>query len=184
MLIRIFPTGKALRNKSQGFTLIELLMIIFIIGVFSTFLTLRLEGFFSVGLLRQTAEMIANDIKILKSKATYTKMDQKIIFDIDKNSYHIIIKNTSIVNNTSTLNENLINPVITKMLPEGIDVTDIKLHSNDIKKNGLVEILFFADGSAQEAVLHMKDEKDKKITLKINPSNGDVTIHDTNAKTS
>lgn len=178
MFMRIFSRCSPQLFKLRGFTLIELLLIIFIIGIFSTFLTLRLEGFFSLGGLEQAAKMIANDIKILQSKATYTKVEQKIVFDMDQESYNIFIKNSSNQNNANSMKEMLIDPVITKILPKGIDLAGIKIPPDDIKNTGSVEIRFYSNGSAQEAMLHLKNEKGEKITLKINSHDGSVIIQD------
>ena len=181
MKTRILPTGHNPLDKHfnyRGFSLLELLIVISIIGMFSTLLTLRLEGFFSEGALRQAAKMIISDIGTLRAKAAYTHLEQQIVFNIDEESYHIIEKDNTSAKDTEDVKEDEYEPLEIK-LPSGVDLEDVMLLTGEKIQEGETMLRFFANGSVQSALIHLKNEDAQTFTLELNPLTGHVTIHDT-----
>jgi len=181
MKTKILPTGHNPLDKHynhRGFSLLELLIVISIIGLFSSLLTLRLEGFFSEGALRKAAKMIISDIGILRAKAAYTHLEQQMVFNIDEESYHIIDKDNTDAPDIEDGKDDEYEP-LEKKLPAGINLEDVMLLTGEKIQEGETALRFFANGSVQSALIHLKNEDEDTFTLEINPLTGYVTIHDT-----
>lgn len=189
MKIKILPAGCNLRSKqyfSRGFSLLELLVVIAIVGLFSSFLMLRLEGFFSEGALRQAAKMIISDIGILRAKAAYTHLEQQMVFNIDDESYHIIGEDAASNKDTeSDIDTDMdaefeeADEPVEKKLPPDIDLEDIMWLTGEKEQEGEATLRFFPNGSVQSALIHLRNDDQEVFTLEVNPLTGHVTIHDT-----
>lgn len=66
----------------------------------------------------------------------------------------------------------------TRQLPAGILLKDIQTsHDLEPVETGRAYIYFFRNGTAEEAIINLKDEADEKhISIKINPFNGETEI--------
>ena len=180
MKTRILPIGYSpLANpyNGKGFSLLELLIVIAIIGLFSTLLVIRLEGFFSEGALRQAAKMIINDIGTLRAKAAYTHLEQQMVFNIDEESYHIIDQDNAPVNDSDEEADDT--EPLEKQLPGDIDLEDVMFLTGEKIQEGEARLRFFANGSVQSALIHLKNNNAETYTLEINPLTGHVIIHET-----
>ena len=81
---RTLATGLTKNNSSPGFTFIELLVVIFILGIFSALMSIRVGGVVSGGDLRLASRIIIGKITELRGRAAYSHREQFLGFQIEK----------------------------------------------------------------------------------------------------
>ncbi|MDH3976736.1 MAG: hypothetical protein OEV42_20935, partial [Deltaproteobacteria bacterium] len=62
--------------------------------------------------------------------------------------------------------------------PEEIKILDIHIPGKEKKSIGETLISFFPGGMADSALIHLKDNEDKEITLELSPLSRKVEIHE------
>jgi hypothetical protein len=63
-------------------------------------------------------------------------------------------------------------------LPSGVRIEDVVLPSRGKIQQGEAGIRFFANGSVERAVIHLRNEREEAYTLEISPITGHVEVQD------
>ncbi len=173
-----FQTGLIQKSKIHGFTLMELLVVLLIVGLFSALLSIRIENLFSGGDLRLASRIIIAEINKRRGKAAYTHKEQVLGLKVGNNMLYSIDSESqrAIVPDLITEEEKIALKAI--YLPDGVILEDVVIVSKGKVQGGEARIRFFANGTVDRSLIHLRNEADKVYTLQINPLTGDVRVHD------
>jgi len=171
------PTGRPGKNSGPGFTLVELLVVIFIVGLFSALVSIRIEGALSGGDLRLASRIIAGQVAGIRGKAAAAHREQVLGFDFGQNA----LRREEEKDGEAPLSGETPGgeaPAVTTMLPPGTRLEDITIGQRGTFREGTVLLRFFANGCVEPALIHLRNEKDRAFTLRINPVTGRVRVYD------
>lgn len=176
---KMSPTGKFKRSRASGFTLIEVSVVLFILAIFFGLFSLRLEGMFSGGDLRLASRILIGEITRLRGIAAYTHTEQELRFDISQNQFYTIDTLPGVENNKVGvfLEEGNDNRKTIK-LPDGVNLEDVVVLTLGKFQGGEGGIRFYANGSVERSLIHLRNENNDVYTLEITPSTGHVIIHE------
>jgi prepilin-type N-terminal cleavage/methylation domain-containing protein len=175
------PIGLSARNSLPGFTLLELLMVLLIVGFFTTLLTLRIEGVLAGGDLRLASRVIIGEINRLRGKAAHTRQDLELSLDLDEERFYPVEPLRDVekesgerISSARETGEKL----NAFRVPQGVELEDVVVFSRGKIQEGEARIRFYANGCVQKSLLHLKNTRNERYTLEINPLTGRVTIYD------
>jgi len=172
-------TGPLRKNETSGFTLVEFLVVMFIIGLFSTLISIRIEGALSGGDLRHATRLIMGEINELRGKAASTHKEHFLGFNIDENylyTYHRLQEKEDLSGRFQEDQGNYLKAI--KRLPDGVKLEDIVIFSKGKIQEGEAAIRFFSNGCIDRSIIHLRNDRNEAYTLKINPITGQITIYD------
>ncbi|MBN1106590.1 MAG: prepilin-type N-terminal cleavage/methylation domain-containing protein [Deltaproteobacteria bacterium] len=172
-------TGHSRKADPRGFSFFELLLVLLILGLFSTLLTLRLEGLFTGGDLRRASREIIGEIARLRGRAAHSRVEQVLRFNLDENCFYPVEKEIGEDDSTGwTAFPVGFEGSAKREMPEGVELVDVVLLSGGKVQEGEVDIRFFANGCVESAFIHLRNRAQAVHTLEINPITGQVRIHD------
>jgi prepilin-type N-terminal cleavage/methylation domain-containing protein len=172
-------TGSLRKNKIRGFTLVEFLVVIFIIGLFSTLISIRIEGALSGGDLRLATRQIMGAINELRGKAAATHKEQFLGLNVDENylyTYQPLPEKEDLSGRFYEDHGNYVKAI--KRLPDGVKLEDVVIFSKGKTQEGEAAIRFFSNGCIDRSIIHLRNDRNEVYTLKINPITGQITIYD------
>ena len=70
-------------------------------------------------------------------------------------------------------------PENAKALPRGVFFEDVDVAGKQKKQEGVAEMRFFANGSVERCLIHVRDGKGRTFTLEVHPLTGRVEVHET-----
>ena len=156
-----------------GFTLLELAVVLFLIGLTATLVAPYFSGFRG-SLLKSEVRRLAGRIAFVYDKASSHKLVMRLTFDLDGNSYFV-----------SKLDPYAPMPVFVPdsqtgsapvMLPAGVRLRDVTVENQGTVGRGLISCMFYPEGYADAAIIHLGDEWGNIFTLAIDPLTGRVAI--------
>lgn len=178
MRTQTLATGKPGSSSQDGFTLLELMVVIVIIGLFSALFSVRIESVLSGGDLRYASRILMGEISKLRGEAAYTRTDHVLELDIAENtlSRPDLETNKMGFSDEPSKMRGTNNQVI--KLPKGVDLQDVVVASKGKIQEGKALITFYANGTVDRALVHLRNEKNEAYTLEVNPLTAQVTLHD------
>ncbi len=155
------------------------MIVLFLLGLISGILSLRIEGSLSGGDLRLASRMIIGEINSLRGKAAATRQEQTLALNVDENSLYPLEGDSSEADisgwgrevKTSSLQKG-------RRLPEGVDLEDVYSFSEGKIQEGEALMRFFANGCVDRTLIHLRNEEDDAYTLDVNPLTGHVRLYD------
>jgi len=168
----VFPLGGPPVRQRAGFTLFELIVVLFILSLISLLVLPKLESFLTPD-LSGTARHLIGVIRSLHDDAEASKQIYRLNYDLDAGEYW-----ASMVSKKEDSPES--NPVIVKhiALPGRIRFKDVvTLHQGKVGE-GKAFTQFYPSGRVEKTLIHLTLDKDRVLTLMINPLNGTVKIYD------
>ncbi len=163
-------------TAAAGFTLLELMVVLLLTGIFLSVISLRIENVFSGGDLRLASRIIIGRINQARAQAVYTRSEQVIGLNVDRNSFYAIkpedTGKQSPYWTASDLEEG------ETPLPQGVRLEDVTVLTRGKIQEGEARIRFFANGCIERSLIHLRNEADQSYTLEINPLTGSVKLHD------
>lgn len=174
-------TGPSKKGEASGFTFLELLVVLVILGLFGSLVSLRIQDVFTQGDLRLASRVVMGEVQRFRGKAAYTSEMQVMQMELGRNVLYP--KEPADAGSASRSSEpdlglgDEADRVVT-VLPEGVFFEDVITRVEGKVQEGVAGVRFFADGTVQEAYIHLRNEKEAFYTLEINPLTGYVTIHD------
>lgn len=162
----------------KGFTLLELVVVLLILGVFISIIPLRIESFFTGGDLQVAGRMIAGRVQELRGRAASSRIPQMLGLDIDRNEIYAVEDiGSGRQSSTGFIPAAQAEPR-RYSLPDGARIEDVVVRGRGKTQMGEARIRFFANGTAERALIHLRGESDLGVTLAVNPLTGQVKIHD------
>ncbi|RJQ49968.1 MAG: prepilin-type N-terminal cleavage/methylation domain-containing protein [Desulfobacteraceae bacterium] len=163
-------------TAAAGFTLLELMVVTLLTGIFLTVISLRIENVFSGGDLRLASRIIIGRINQARAQAVYTRTEQVIGLNVDRNSFYKIKPEDSGKQSAYWTASDLEEGEMP--LPQGVRLEDVTVLTRGKIQEGEARIRFFANGCIERSLIHLRNEADQSYTLEINPLTGSVKLHD------
>ena len=173
--MRTSSTGWWCRSKGGGFTLLELLLVMVILTVFSSILFLRLESLLSGGDLSLAGRMIVNEINRARGEAAYTHQDRFLRFNLENDVIYLVEPRKPLQEGLETQEDPLLRA---RGLPSGVVLEDLVIGSKEKVQYGEVDLRFFANGSMDRALIHIRNEDNDVLTLTLSPLTGQVDVQE------
>lgn len=154
-------------GSKAGFTLLELIVVMALIGI-TLFLTLpRLRAGLVGDPMFKMARQMVFLTKQLRAEALSRQMDLILRVDLDEQKFGVVME-------TGGDSEQSGQPdgsgAEFQTLPEGVNVVDIIFPRKEKITGGRVDIGFFRQGYADQALVHLQDwDNDQALTLFIEP---------------
>lgn len=157
-------------RRSGGFTLIELVIVIAIIGVLAGMLVPRLPDI-TAARLKSSSRKLSGVISYLYDRAAATQIVLRLTFDMEKNEYYI-----SLLNTDNQFEETSFTFARRTSLPDSVKVSETRTSAQGRINKGKAFVHFFPSGYVERAVIHLKDDSDREMTLITSPLTGRVRI--------
>ncbi len=165
-------TSRAGISSNRGFTLVELAIILLIIGLFSALTLPNMMGSGESD-LKKGAARLQGLVKYLYNEAALTGQEHRLIFDLDKRSYHVafVDEGRKLRRKTAGLGK-------PEQLPGDIIFSNIEVSGRGSFSSGEVSTYFYPVGWLDETIVHLKSPKGAELTLRFSPLTGAMEIHE------
>lgn len=152
-------------NNQAGFTLVELVLVVLLLGLLAS-LTMPLLGRGNPGNLNGVARRLAGTVKYLYNEAAMTGLEQRLVFDLGDGSYW------SQERSESGELERRDGMGRRYRLPESVAIESIYQPRNGEYRSGEVITRMQPGGWLDETIIHLRDEDERKLTLRLVPLTG------------
>lgn len=161
--------------KENGFTLLELLLVLVIVSLMLSPLLINLESPFGEGDLRMAGRMIVSEVTRTRAEAAYTHRERALRFNLEKNLIYPVDLKPAAQEEFQQQEDVLLRG---KPLPAGVVLVDLVIGAKEKIQFGEADIRFFANGSMDRALIHIRNGENGAMTLTLNPLTGDVAIQE------
>ncbi len=152
-------------SNQSGFTLIELTLVVLLLGLMAS-LSLPLISGLEPNRLESSARRLAGTVKYLYNEAAMTGQEHRLIFELKNNSYR-----AEKVNETGEL-ESLQGIGSKKQLSAGVQFVRIYQAQRGEQSEGEMTAALLPGGWMEETIIHMRDDNERKMTLRLVPLTG------------
>lgn len=181
--------GWSTRKKTRGFSLLELVLCLTIITIFLTFVMVRIDALTGYGDLREAARVLATEIGKRRGEAAYSHTEKLLGFDLERGWIYPIGDDSRIETEEEERHDSgqeepegkyRIRKV--RALPRGVRFVDLVVYPEKGIVEGEARIRFFPNGCTDEALIHLKNEKEEFYTLEVLSFTGEVVVHNRNVQ--
>lgn len=165
----MMQTLKAGISGKKGFTLIEVAMVLLILSILLITAAPRLISFLASSKLETNVSRLAIYLENIRDEAVYKRRILILRCRIEEGNFTLYAPSGEKEKGV------LMKPFD---FPEEIRVLDIHLPGREKKSIGETLISFFPGGMADSALIHLKDNEDREVTLEISPLSRKVEIHE------
>lgn len=155
----------------SGFTLIELTLVVLLLGLMAS-LSMPLISGFESNHLNSSARRLAGTVKYLYNEAAMTGMEHRLTFELEDNSYR-----AANINAAGELKA-LQGVGAKKKLSSGVQFVNIYQPQRGEQSEGEITTAFLPGGWLEETIIHLQDDKEHKMTLRLVPLTGLTEIYD------
>lgn len=167
--MQISTAGRS--SNQAGFTLIELALVVLLLGLMAS-LGLPLLSGFEPNHLDSSARRLAGTVKYLYNEAAMTGQEHRLTFELADSSYRAA--------NVSPSGE--LQPLqgvgAKKRLSSGVRFVSIYQPQRGEQREGEVTTALLPGGWLEETVIHLQDDAEHKMTLRLVPLTGLTEIYD------
>lgn len=162
-LPRISTTGKLNSSSynNKGFTLIELIVVIIIMSVLLVFAMPRMSGFIFQDDTDQMIRWLVIKARSLRNRAVEQQKDYFLNIDIDNSRLWVTDETIDTEEAMNKASENGFS------LPESVVIRDVVYPGIGKALQGTVVISFRKQGYADQAVIHIRDQDDRNVSLMV-----------------
>jgi prepilin-type N-terminal cleavage/methylation domain-containing protein len=152
-----------LHRANSGFTLIELIVVIVIMSVLLVFAMPRFSSFILTDNMDTVTRWLIFKANSLKNRAVKDQKYYVINVDLDNNRFWIT--------DESMVDEETLQHAADKSynLPENVRILDVEFPGKGRTMQGIAEIFFYKKGYSDQAVIHIKGDDERKISLFVEP---------------
>ena len=168
-MMQISTAGRS--SNQAGFTLIELALVVLLLGLMAS-LSLPLISGFEPNRLDSSARRLAGTVKYLYNEAAMTGMEHRLTFELDDNSYR-----AEQVNLTGEL-QPLLGVGAKNRLSDGVQFASIYQPQRGEQNEGEIVTALLPGGWMEETIIHLQDDKEHKLTLRLVPLTGLTEIYE------
>ena len=163
--------------NNRGFSLFELVIVLFMISLFLSLVTVPIQGVFAGGDLGRATRMIMSEVSRLRGEAAYTREPQILVINMTEHAFYPMEPEQE-----KTLDDILSGAERKssrkQVLPQGVYFEDVVILSRGKEQEGEAFIRFYANGSVDHSLIHLKNNADNAYTLEIHPVTGHLRIHE------
>ncbi len=157
--------------SDAGFTLLELILVLLIIGTMAVLILPRVS-LLTGDDLKRSARQLSSTIQFVSERSASSKRLLRLNFDLEKGRYWL-----SEPNDQGEFAPSNIDGHREWQLPEGVRFKDIVVARGKVAE-GEVFTQFYASGRIDSTVLHLTNERERAVTLMVNPVTGRVRFYD------
>lgn len=167
-----YPRRRRLTGQ-HGFTLLEIAIVIFIMGLMLTIAVPYIGGWGRAE-LKSAARRLAGRATYLFSEASTRKLVIRLVFDLDRNSYRVLIADPYAPQPRFFPDQSWAGAPVT--LPSNVRIHDVTVEGVGTFTRGAVACQFYPEGYVDATLLHLVDNRGNVMTLRFDPLTGRVLI--------
>ncbi len=162
------------KRGCSGFTLMELMVVLVIMALTAAFVVPRLGGPLSRLGSVSAAKKTCACLRYARSRAASKKKAYKVVFDIDKN----ILTISPFYENNEPEKAGGSGKSFDKSyeLPQGVFFEELVDSHDRYADSGRFTIVFFPNGGSSGGKIMIKDKKNRKFTIDVDPISGTVRV--------
>ncbi len=164
------------RKGCPGFTLLELMVVLVIVALTAAFVVPRLGGPLSrLGAL-SAAKKTGASLRYARSRAASEKKAYKVVFDTDKNFLTISPFYEESGREKTDDSKKSFNK--SYKLPKGVFFEELIDSHDRYADSGEFTMVFFPNGGSSGGKIIIRDEKNRRFTIEVDPISGAVRLVD------
>lgn len=158
-------------TRQAGFTLIELVIVVFLLGLFSALVIPRLPGIGEDG-LKSSARRIAGTVKYFFNEAALSGRPHRLVFNLGDGTFRVrrLEADGTLVDLDGSGKE--------QRLRGKVRFRDIAIPGRGTYSQGEVAAEIHPVGWMEETVVHLEEEGDRQLTLRVMPYTGTTEVFD------
>jgi prepilin-type N-terminal cleavage/methylation domain-containing protein len=151
-----------LTKNNRGFTLIELIVVMVLISMMFTFALPKMDGFLYVDNRDRVSRWVILKVEQLKNMAVQKQTPHILHVDIKENMFWISVQG---------MDEEALDKARKDgyKLPSDIRLVDIIYPGQSLKDDGRSDVIFYARGYSDHAIIHMQNDDEEKMSFVIEP---------------
>ena len=149
------------QHSSKGFTLIELIVVIVIMSVLLVFTVPRMSGFIFQDDTDQIVRWLVIKGRALRNGAVEQQKDYFLNIDIDNSKLWVTDETIDTEEAMEKAYKNSFS------LPETVVIRDVVYPGAGKALQGSVAISFHKQGYADQAIIHIRDDDDRNVSLMV-----------------
>lgn len=150
-------------------------MVILIFSLFFSTVYLGLEGPWSGGDLKLAGRMIVNEVARARGEAAVAREERFLRFDLEEDRMYLVAPKRLPKEGVPAQDEF---HYPSRPLPPGVILEDLVIGAKEKVQFGEVDVRFFANGSVDRVLVHIRNEENDALTLALNPLTGQVDIRE------
>jgi general secretion pathway protein H len=154
-----------------GFTLIELMVVILLVGLFSALVVPLVTGVGDDG-LKLSSRRLAGTVKYLYNEAALSGRPHRLVFDLDGGTFsgRRLEETGELVTLAGTGRD--------QKLRSGVRFRDVVVAGQGQVSAGQTFTSFYPVGWLDETVIHLQENGDREMTLRLLPLTGTTEIYE------
>jgi prepilin-type N-terminal cleavage/methylation domain-containing protein len=171
------------RSRWRAFTLIELMTVIVLIGIMTAMIIPEMKGTFEDVLLRSTSRDLVNVFELASSRAISLNQFHRVRLDMETGRYVVErrvraggLEEFVPLSDVSGCEGELDKRIAIEIHRGGEESSDTTGNNNFQDQTSADTISFYPDGTADAAVIMLKDRAGFQLALKINPITARIHI--------
>lgn len=156
-------------KRTAGFTLIEIVVVMVLVSLFMVF-SIPLFGNIGASSLDTSARRLSGTIKYLFNEAAVSGLEHRLLYDLDHGTYRaqILEENGQLVDAPDQGRQ--------AKLKGSVRFQDLQLPGRGKASAGQVTTSIHPSGWVEETIIHLADENNAILTLRVMPLTGTTEI--------
>jgi Tfp pilus assembly protein FimT len=167
--MRTSPIG---RRSNSGFTFLELALVLVLLGLALFLAVPPLQEVSSGGKLEKAARKLAAVIRHARGLAAATGTPHLLTLDVKKGLYWIGPE----ISRKEPVGDDQMDILEQHALPSSIKFKDVETAGQGLVMEGAASIHFWANGLVETSTIHLRDDRNRDVTLIPNPLTGSVEV--------
>lgn len=159
-------------NNARGFTLVETALAVLLIALFSA-LSIPLMGRLGDGALDGAARRLAGTVKYLYNESALSGRPYRLTFDLEEDVYRAARLEVD-----GTLTDEGTGPARQQRLKSGVRFRNLSIAGRGTFSSGEITADILPVGYMEETTIRLGDDRNRILTLRINPFTGTTEIHE------
>ncbi len=162
-----------IKTGRRGFTLLELAVVLLIIGLVMAIAMPRFGAFQSAE-LRSESRRLAARSHSLYEEAGAQKVLMRLNVDLNRSTYFVTRLDPLSARPSFSLEKGPAGGIVT--MPNDVRFRDVWVEGAGLFRSGIVGFEFYPSGTADAAVIHLRDRNGEVMTVGIDPFSGTASI--------
>jgi general secretion pathway protein H len=147
-------------RRTSGFTLLEMMVVLVIVAIGSVLVVPMVEGGYEAREVRRAARQIASTMHYCRGEAVALGQPQELVIDAVENSIHTTGGRWAVLTDRAVIED---------------------VHGGQAFDDGVVQILFFPNGStsgAEVIIAGRRDRREHRLSVVLDPLLGTIHVGD------